>query len=151
MTTVKKFLYHVRKDTRRYGILCERAAYLRASCLPGDMPYEKSPVQTSAPGDKTADALSKLVDLEARISAQIGRIRRHRAAAKALVARLSNDTQREALRLYFIDIVRDGTFTRPLTFDEACGEMGLSPESFKKHRNNGIAALQRMIENAPII
>lgn len=144
---VKKFLYHVRRDSKRYFILCERVDYLRASCLPSAIAPTVQ-VQVS-PFNRTEEALTKLADLEKNITAQLARIRRHRAAAEALIGRLTNDNQRRALRLYFIELKYDGTLLRPLSFDEACGEMGLSPDSFKKHRKNGIAALQKMIENAP--
>lgn len=142
---VRKFLYHVRHDSKRYFILCERVDYIRASCLPGAITYDKEQVQASAPQDKTAEAIAKLADIEAQLTAQIARIKRHRAAAEGLISRLSNGNQRRALRLYFLQLKRDGSLLRPLTFDEACGEMGLSPESFKTHRRRGIESLQRMV------
>ena len=142
---VKNFLWRVRRDSRRYYILCERCDYLRASVLPHALPYAKAQVQTSPEDDKTATALTKLVDTEARLTEQIERIRRHRAAAESLIARLRNDNQREALQLFFIDMVQDGSLRRPLTLDEACGMMGIAPNTFKTHRRNGIDALQQMV------
>ena len=152
---VKKFLWHVRRDSRRYYILCERCDYLRAAILPHALPYARSQVQTSMELDSTALTLAKLVDTEAKLTEQIERIKRHRAAAEALIARLRNDNQREALQLFFLDMVQDGSLRRPLTLDEACGMMGIAPNTFKTHRRNGIDALQKMVagtfENAPMM
>ena len=143
---VKNMLYRVRANTFRIARLTERLNFLRLSCLPRSPGYVKSQVMESAVYDVIGEALAEATDLEKKINSLTATLERDTAIAQGLIGKVKNERLRQALTLYFLERKRDGAFIRPLSAEEAAGEMGISDSYLRVLCHRGIATMQKRLK-----
>lgn len=143
---VKNMLYRIRVNTFKIAHLTERLNFLRMSCLPRTLGYVKSPVVESARYDVLGKALAEAAAIEKELNTRTSALERDTAIARTLIEKVKNEKHRQALTLYFLERKRDGAFIRPLSAEEAAGEMGISDSYLRVLCHRGIATMQKRLK-----
>ena len=80
----------------------EQVAELRSMLLPGAIRYDKDKVQTSNNADSISDTVSKIMELEEKINADIDELVELKSVARENIERMENDVEKVILyKRYF--------------------------------------------------
>ena len=94
---------------------------LAASLLPKAMAIKAVDVMESADADPLADRMAKVIDMDRIITEQVSTLWEHRRMAYKVLDRMSRESYRSILAIYYLDIVDK----RP-TFDDVANIIGYS-------------------------
>lgn len=99
--------------------------------------YEGERVQTSMQGDKFAETVAKIVDLEEKINSDVDALIKHKEHARELIEKIDNDVLKAILyKRYF----------RGYTFEEIAVEIGYSWRHTCRLHGIALQKLNRVIE-----
>ena len=102
MESAKKYLRQIRDGESTIIKLKEHCDALRYSLGASAIRYDKDKVQAT-PRDAMCETMAELLDLEDRMAELQARIRVRRCEAECIISLMSDDIQRSALRLYYLD------------------------------------------------
>ena len=98
----KEFLNKIRYIDMMINCKLEQVAELRSMLLPGAIRYDKDKVQTSNNADSISDTVSKIMELEEKINADIDELVELKSVARDNIERMENDVEKVILyKRYF--------------------------------------------------
>lgn len=98
----KEFLNKIRYIDMMINCKLEQVAELRSMLLPGAIRYDKDKVQTSNNADSISDTVSKIMELEEKINADIDELVELKSVARENIERMENDVEKVILyKRYF--------------------------------------------------
>ena len=98
----KEFLNKIRYIDMMINCKLEQVAELRSMLLPGAIRYDKDKVQTSRNADSISDTVSKIMELEEKINADIDELVELKSVARDNIERMENDVEKVILyKRYF--------------------------------------------------
>lgn len=109
MMNVKEFLNRIRKIDLLIDVKVREVGALRDILENVTVNTEKERVQTSMTGDKFADTISKIVDLENEINADIDVLVEYKSRARKLIEKLDDDV---------LKVILYDRYFRGCTFEE---------------------------------
>lgn len=121
MESTKHWLRSIREHYKIINHLSEQCDTLRFSLGASAIRYDKDNVQTT-PRDVTSEIMVEIFELQDRITALTRRMDSRRFEAHQILARMTDETQREVLRLYYLDAPHG----HPLTWDQVAAQIGRS-------------------------
>ena len=98
----KEFLNKIRYIDMMINCKLEQVAELRSMLLPGAIRYDKDKVQTSNNADSISDTVSKIMELEEKINADIDELVELKSVVRENIERMENDVEKVILyKRYF--------------------------------------------------
>ena len=98
----KEFLNKIRYIDMMINCKLEQVAELRSMLLPSAIRYDKDKVQTSNNADSISDTVSKIMELEEKINADIDELVELKSVAREKIERMENDVEKVILyKRYF--------------------------------------------------
>ena len=115
--TVKDFLNRIKKIDLLIDVKVKEVSALRNRLTNVTANTEKERVQTRKIGDNFADTISKIVDLENEINADIDVLVEYKSRARKLIEKLDDDV---------LKVILYDRYFRGCTFEEIAVEIGYS-------------------------
>ena len=120
-----------------------RREALLASLMPSGIKPREVDVMTSGPGDRLAEVMADLCDLEADITKQIAKIARKQHALQGDINRLTNPKYRVVLNRYYMSPDMP-------TVKQIGAELGDSAQNVYTLRAKAIKALEKVRTNGTV-
>ena len=138
---VKDFLNKIRKIDLLIDIKLKEMSALRDRLTNVTANTEKERVQTSMQGDKFADTISKIVDLENEINSDIDVLVEYKNQARKLIEKLDNDIYK---------VILYDRYFRGCTFEEIAVEISYSWRWTCKLHGRALQKLNEIIKKEDI-
>ena len=115
--SVKDFLNKIRKFDLLINEKLKDVTTLRDTLMNVTVSYDGERVQTSKQGDKFADTVAKIVDLEEKINADVDKLVEYKEVARMLIEKLDDD---------ILKVILYKRYFRGCTFEQIAFEIGYS-------------------------
>lgn len=115
--TVKTFFRQCRREIAEYRHMQERLDWLRSSLMPEAIRYKQVDVQTSGGGDRMAEVMPEILELERELQRRLHELITHQLQAYLMIGMIPDTKQRQVMMLYYLD-------NRILTWQQVAKEMG---------------------------